>query len=50
MAFLEGTSYFVRVRPNTFSDSAIQTYLTLKVLDGLPLRQTVGKRRVHLKE
>ncbi len=29
-------------RPETFSDAAIQTCLTLKVLFGLPLRQTVG--------
>ncbi len=29
-------------RPKTFSDAAIQTCLTLKVLFGLPLRQTVG--------
>ena len=28
--------------PETFSDSAVQTCLTLKVLFGLPLRQTVG--------
>lgn len=28
--------------PENFSDSAIQTCLTLKVLFGLPLRQTVG--------
>lgn len=31
-----------RGHPETFSDSAIQTCLTLKVLFGLPLRQTVG--------
>lgn len=31
-----------RVRRETFSDAAIQTCLTLKVLFGLPLRQTVG--------
>jgi len=31
-----------RGRPETFSDGAIQTCLTLKVLFGLPLRQTVG--------
>lgn len=31
-----------RGRPETFSDAAIQTCLTLKVLFGLPLRQTVG--------
>lgn len=31
-----------RGRPETFSNAAIQTYLTLKVLFGLPLRQTVG--------
>ena len=31
-----------RRRPETFSDAAIQTCLTLKVLFGLPLRQTVG--------
>ena len=31
-----------RGRPETFSESAIQTCLTLKVLFGLPLRQTVG--------
>jgi hypothetical protein len=29
-------------RPKTFSDAANQTCLTLKVLFGLPLRQTVG--------
>lgn len=29
-------------RPETFSDAAIQTCLTLKVLFGLPLRQTAG--------
>jgi len=28
--------------PETFADAAIQSYLTLKVLYGLPLRQTVG--------
>ncbi|KAF0675242.1 IS5 family transposase [Profundibacterium mesophilum] len=32
-----------RGRPETFSDAAIQTCLTLKVLFGLPLRQTVGQ-------
>ena len=31
-----------RGRPATFSDAAIQTCLTLKVLFGLPLRQTAG--------
>ncbi|BAQ67653.1 transposase [Rhodovulum sulfidophilum] len=31
-----------RGRPETFSDAAIQTCLTLKVLFGFPLRQTVG--------
>lgn len=31
-----------RGRPETFPDAAIQTCLTLKVLFGLPLRQTVG--------
>jgi hypothetical protein len=31
-----------RGRPETFSDASIQTCLTLKVLFGLPLRQTVG--------
>ena len=31
-----------RGRPETSSDAAIQTCLTLKVLFGLPLRQTVG--------
>jgi hypothetical protein len=31
-----------RGRPETVSDAAIQTCLTLKVLFGLPLRQTVG--------
>lgn len=31
-----------RGRPETFSDAAIQTCLTFKVLFGLPLRQTVG--------
>ncbi len=31
-----------RGRPETFSDAAIQTCLTLKVLFGLPLRQAVG--------
>ena len=31
-----------RGHPETFSDSALQTCLTLKVLFGLPLRQTVG--------
>lgn len=31
-----------RGRPATFSDAAIQTCLTLKVLFGLPLRQTQG--------
>lgn len=31
-----------RGRPETFSDAAIQACLTLKVLFGLPLRQTVG--------
>lgn len=31
-----------RGRPETFSDAAIQICLTLKVLFGLPLRQTVG--------
>lgn len=31
-----------RRRPETFSEAAIQTCLTLKVLFGLPLRQTVG--------
>jgi len=31
-----------RGHPETFSDSAIQICLTLKVLFGLPLRQTVG--------
>ena len=31
-----------RGRPETFSDAAVQTCLTLKVLFGLPLRQTVG--------
>jgi hypothetical protein len=31
-----------RGRPETFSDAAIQTCLTLKVLFGLTLRQTVG--------
>ncbi len=31
-----------RGHPDTFSDSAVQTCLTLKVLFGLPLRQTVG--------
>ena len=31
-----------RGRPETFSEAAIQTCLTLKVLFGLPLRQTVG--------
>jgi len=31
-----------RGHPETFSESAIQTCLTLKVLFGLPLRQTVG--------
>ena len=31
-----------RGRPETFADAAIQTCLTLKVLFGLPLRQTVG--------
>ncbi|MBL3598076.1 IS5 family transposase [Rhodovulum sulfidophilum] len=31
-----------RGRPETFSDAAIQVCLTLKVLFGLPLRQTVG--------
>ena len=29
-------------RPKTFSDAAIQTCLTSKLLFGLPLRQTVG--------
>ena len=31
-----------RGRPETFSDATIQACLTLKVLFGLPLRQTVG--------
>lgn len=31
-----------RGRPETFSDAANQTCLTLKVLFGLPLHQTVG--------
>ena len=31
-----------RGHPEVFSDSAIQTCLTLKILFGLPLRQTVG--------
>ena len=31
-----------RGHPETFSDQAIQACLTLKVLFGLPLRQTVG--------
>ena len=31
-----------RGRPATFSDAAIQTCLTLKVLLGLPLRRTTG--------
>lgn len=31
-----------RGHPETFSESAIQTCMTLKVLFGLPLRQTVG--------
>ncbi len=31
-----------RGRPETFSDTAVQGCLTLKVLFGLPLRQTVG--------
>jgi hypothetical protein len=31
-----------RGRQQSFSDAAIQTYLTLKVLFGLPLRQTTG--------
>ena len=31
-----------RGRPETFSDAAVQVCLTLKVLFGLPLRQTVG--------
>ncbi|MCP1167714.1 IS5 family transposase [Limimaricola litoreus] len=31
-----------RGRPETFSDAAVQICLTLKVLFGLPLRQTVG--------
>lgn len=31
-----------RGHPETFSESAIQTCLTLKVLFGLPLRQAVG--------
>ena len=31
-----------RGRPETFSDAAIQTCLTLQVLSGLPLRQTDG--------
>ncbi|WGT51374.1 IS5 family transposase [Thioclava nitratireducens] len=31
-----------RGRPDTFSDAAVQVCLTLKVLFGLPLRQTVG--------
>jgi len=29
-------------RPETFSNAAVQVCLTLKVLFGLPLRQTVG--------
>jgi hypothetical protein len=31
-----------RGRPETFSDAATRTCLTLKVLFGLPIRQTVG--------
>ncbi len=31
-----------RGRTETFSDAAVQVCLTLKVLFGLPLRQTVG--------
>jgi hypothetical protein len=31
-----------RGRQQRFSDAAIQTYLTLKVLFGMPLRQTAG--------
>jgi hypothetical protein len=31
-----------RGRQQSFSDAAIQTYLTLKALFGLPLRQTTG--------
>ena len=31
-----------RGRPATYSDAAIQTCLTLRVLFGLPLRQTTG--------
>lgn len=31
-----------RGRPETFSDAAVRVCLTLKVLFGLPLRQTVG--------
>lgn len=31
-----------RRRPETFSEAAIQTCLTLRILFGLPLRQTVG--------
>lgn len=31
-----------RGHPGTFSDSAVRTCLTLRVLFGLPLRQTVG--------
>lgn len=34
-----------RGHPETFSDSAIQTCLTLKVLFGLPLRQSEPVRR-----
>jgi hypothetical protein len=31
-----------RGRQQTYSDAAFQAYLTLKVLFGLPLRQTIG--------
>ena len=34
-----------RGRPETFSDAAIQTCLTLKALFGLPLRQIEPSRR-----
>ena len=38
-----------RGRPATFSDAAIQTFLMLKALFGLPLRQTTGLVASRLK-
>ena len=38
-----------RGHPEVFSDQAIQTCLTLKVLFGLPLRQTVGLVAILIK-